>query len=175
MNKAAKQSLVLVFVVAAAGLLAWRLWPDQAQARRQQRDRDLIQAVRHNDLSAATRLLGEGADPNARTPPISVSQKAQIYYFYAARMRRVPAWGDLDRMDPHWSLLEVAVLRGDADMVSALLTKGADANYHDKGGITALTWAGRMKSFSRNNGDHPRIIALLKAAAARPRPPGSKP
>lgn len=175
MNKAAKQSFVLALVVAALGLLAWRLWPDPAQARRHQRDRALIRAVQANDLSAATRLLGTGADPNGHLPPISVSRKAQIYYLYSSRLRRVPAWGDLERMDRHWSLLEVAALLGNADMVSALLAKGADVNYHDRAGNTALTLAGKLNGDSRNGSDYPRVLALLNAAVARPRPAGNKP
>jgi len=179
MNRAAKQSFVLFLLVAAVGVLAGRLWPDGAQARRHQRDRDLVHAVQYNDVTTATRLLNEGADPNGHIQPFSVTQKAQIYYDLVSHRVKAPSWSGIDKMNAHLSLLEIAVIRGNGDMVSALLSKGADAGYQDGGKMTALTWAkmpnGATWPGGRNGPASPRILALLKAAAARPHHPGNRP
>lgn len=179
MNKAAKQSFVLLLLAAAVCLLAWRLWPDSAQARRHQRDHALMKAVQANDLMSATRLLDEGADPNGHIPPFSVTWKARICYDFVSRGAKAPSWSGIDKMNSHCSLLEIAVIRCDGDMVSLLLSKGADAGYQDSGKMTALTWAkmpnGAVRPGGRNGADAPRILALLKAAAPQAHHTGNRP
>ena len=85
MRRAARLSIRLSLTVAVLGCLAWRLWPDSTQARRQQRGLALAYAVQHDDVPAAT------------------------------------------------CLLEVAAVNGDAEMVSVLLSRGANVNYRVRG------------------------------------------
>jgi len=174
-----RKSLALVFIVAAVGFLTWRLWPDGASSRRHQRGLALIHALGTNDLVAATRLLDEGADPNAQLPTLSFTQKAEKYYLRVSRGMKSPTWNQDDEFNPRWSALEVAVVFDDVDMVGPLLAKGADAKYRDKIGNTALVWAKRLKMVERpgtqKSRDYSRMILLLEAADAPPNSLGNKP
>ncbi len=171
MSKVARQSVVLFLLAVALGVLTWRLWPDAGQASRQQRNRALFQEVTANHLAAATRLLDEGADPNAQKPPFSFAQKGKMYYFWASHGIKPPAWGQVDDTYIGWSMLQLAAMRGNAELVDVLLSKGADVNYRNKIGDTALSrvqgMKGRMSPAAWNASSYPRIVALLKAAEAR--------
>ncbi len=172
MTRTAKQYAAAFLIIAILGVVTWRLWPDDGRAR--QRDNDLVHAVKTNDLPDVTRLLEEGADPNALLPAFGLSQKAQIYYLGVTHKIKTPDWGHMDDMNPRWSVLELAVLRGDSDIVSALLSKGADIRYRDKQGKTVVMWGAMLEGMPAmplgTNRDYPRIAAMVKAAAARPRP-----
>ena len=74
--------------------------------------RELLHAAALGDLAAVEELLDAGADPNARA------------------------------MDPRGrTALILAALGGHADVVDALLAKGAGVDERDRGGLTALCWA----------------------------------
>lgn len=176
MSKALKQYAAFFLLALIVGVLAWRLWPDDGQARRQQgRDRALVLAVQGDDLAAATRLLGEGADPNAQTPPTSIGQKVRYYRFMVSNGVKVPPWGHMGDRNQHYSVLEVASMRGNADMAGLLLAKGADVSYKDRAKGTALGWALSLNGFSlfgrQDSRDYPRVVALLRAAKARRKAP----
>jgi hypothetical protein len=169
-SKAAKRSVGLFLLAAALGVLAWRLWPDAGQARRQQRSRELLQAVIQNRLADATRLLDEGADPNTQAPPLSLAQKARWDYFEVSHGRKALTWGQMDAMTPGLSVLQIAVMNDNADMVRVLLSKGADAGYRNRAGQRALgmvVWPNGVTPPAAGKADRLwRIVALLKAAAA---------
>lgn len=171
MSRTAKQLAALFLLTLVVCALAWRLWPDGGQARRQQRNHELLQAVIQNHLADAARLLDEGADPNMQQPAFSLSKKAEIYYFGVSRRIKTPNWRHLDDMNPRWSVLQIAAMHGNADMINALLSKGADVGYRDRQGGTALTWVGGVKSnpavVSASARKYPRVVALLRAAEAR--------
>jgi len=175
----ARKSLRLFLLAAAAGLLLWGSWLYAGQVRRQQRDRALVRAVKSDRLPAALALLDEGADPSARTPPLSAFQKAKVFYYGKKHGVTMPAWGHMDDANQGWSVLEIAVMRGDPALVSALLFKGADLAYKDKAGKTATDWAQHLSGTSEmafpGGSTYRRILASLKAAAARPRQSGSAP
>ncbi len=185
MTKIARQSIALFLSAVVLGLLVWRLWPDAWQAHRQQRSRELLRAVAQNRLADATRLLNEGADPDTQMPPISFSQKAELYYlFYVSHRLKPPAGRRIEDLSPVWSVLEIAAMRGNADMVGTLLAKGAHVGYRDRRGDTALGWAERMKGVVMPTrmptrwgaSQYPRTIALLKAAEVKkaPSPVGTR-
>ena len=171
MTRTAKQSIGLFLSVVVLGVLAWRLWPDGGRARQQQRNTGLLSAVLTDHLSDATQMLDEGADPNVQTRPFSVAGKAQAYYYFVSHKVKPPDWGHMDDLNPRLSVLQIAVDRGDAEMVGVLLTKGADVRYRDKAGSTALDLAEIRKATlpptTWNASTYPRIVALLKGAEAR--------
>ena len=175
MSKTAKQFAALFLVALVICLLAWRFWPDGRQALQQQRNSELLQAVAQSRLADAARLLDEGADPNTQTQPLSLSQKAQIYYHYLSHGTKVPTWSDPDKMDVRWSVLQVAIVQGNADMVNVLLTKGADVGHRDRMGETALKLAkmelGSSLTTDRQAQSFRRIIVQLRAAEARRKAP----
>ncbi len=179
MGNTAKRSLALFLLALVVCALAWRLWPDGREAHRQQRNRDLFRAVALHRLADATRLLNEGADPDTQMPPISFSQKAELYYlFYVSHRLKPPAGRRIEDLSPVWSVLEIAAMRGNADMVGTLLAKGAHVGYRDRRGDTALGWAERMKGVVMPTrmptrwgaSQYPRTIALLKAAEVKKAP-----
>ena len=171
MTKTAKQFVGLFLIVAVLGVLAWRLWPDSGRARQQQRNSDLVRAVIRNHLADATRLLDEGADPNTQIPSFNTLQKAEWYLYGVSHRMKPPTWRQMDDMDPHWSLLNFAAVRGNTDMVSVLLLRGADVGYRDRAGETALVQAKMRLNSSlttpQGASSTRRIIALLRAAEAR--------
>lgn len=171
MGRNVKQLVALCLLALIVGVLTWRLWPDGDQMRRQQRSRGLLRAVMQNHLADATRLLDEGADPDIQLQPLSFTQKAQIYYFEVSHRVKPPGWKQMDDANPHWSVLQIAAMRGNADMVSVLISKGADVGYRDKTGNTALGEVqgvrGGMPPALSSGRDYPRVVALLKAAEAR--------
>ncbi len=175
MGNTAKRSLALFLLALVVCALAWRLWPDGREAHRQQRNCDLFRVVALHRLADATRLLDEGADPNTQTPPLSTSQKAEWYYFNVLHRMKPPTWGQMDTMMPRWSALQLAVVGGDADMVSLLLSRGADVGYQDKTGKTALNQAkmGLNSSLTTPREAHNfrHIVVLLRAAEARKKAP----
>ena len=171
MTHTAKQFISLFLAVAVLGVLAWRLWPDGGQARRQQRNSELLNAVSQNRLTDATHLLGEGADPNTQTPPTSLAEKVSYYRFLRLSGAKVMPWGHMADRNQHYSVLEVATMHGNADMVGLLLSKGADVTHRDRAGDTALDRAeifDRMPKFGAlKNRDDTRVVVLLKAARAK--------
>lgn len=176
MGRTAKQSIAVFLAVAVLGLFIWHLWPDNGEARQRQRDSDLLRAVSYNRLADATRLLDEGADPNTRVPPLSLTQKTKLEYQEMSHGKRPVAWSQIDAAygDAGWSVLEVAVMHGKVSLVQALLSKGADVEYRDPWGQTALGWANMLKGGSplaSRTADSLRIAALLKAAEANKKAP----
>lgn len=172
MSKTTKRSVAVFLLALVVCVLAWRLWPDGGEARRQQRNRDLLRAVSYNRLAEATHLLDEGADPNAQVPPLSFTQKTKLEYLEMSRGKKPVAWSQIDAKyaDTGWSVLEVAVIHNKVSMVQALLSKGADAGYHDPWGQTALGWANMLKGGSplaSGTADSLRIAASLQAAEAK--------
>ncbi len=170
MDKSIKRIIGLCLLALVVGVLAWRLWPDGEQARRQQRNSDLVRAVQVNDLAAATRLLNEGADPNAQAVPLSFTQKVKWDYVQVSHGRKALTWSQMDAWNPRWSALEIAVLHGKLSMVKVLLSKGAEVRHRDEFGDTALSWAERLKGGPKLASDtHDRLLiaALLEAAEAR--------
>ena len=163
-----KKPAVLLLAACALGVLAWVVWSGAGQGKRERRDQALVSAVQKDDLPAATRLLNGGADPNAQTPPTTFSQKVRYYRFMVSNGAKVPPWGHLGDRNQHYSVLEIATMRGDADMVGLLLSRGADVNYKDRAKGTALGWAltlGDFPQFGPPDGrDYKRVIALLRAA-----------
>ena len=142
MTRTVKQAVAAFLAVAVLGLLAWRLWPDGGQVRQQQRNRELIREVWLGHLAGATRLLDLGADPNAHMQPPTFSDKVGLYYFCFSHKLKAPPWQKIDDMNPGWPPLQMAAMRGNADMVSLLLSKGADVSYRDK--QEKLRWPGRV-------------------------------
>lgn len=55
MSKIVKQPVAFFLLATVLVVLAWRLWPDAGQARRQQRNRELVHAVRLNNVAATAR------------------------------------------------------------------------------------------------------------------------
>jgi len=163
-----KKSIALLLAACVLGVLVWMVWSDGGQARRERRDRALVVAVQRSDLAAATRLLGEGADPNAQTPPTTLSQKVRYYRFMVSNGAKVSPWGHMEDRNQHYSVLEIAAMRGDADMAGLLLSRGADVDYKDRAKGTALGWAISLSGLSlfgpQDGRDYKRVVALLKAA-----------
>ena len=171
MTKTAKQFVGMFLIVAVLSVLAWRLWPDGGRARQQQRNTDLVRAVVRNYLADATRLLEEGADPNTQIPSFDTLQKAEWYFSEVSHRMKPPTWRQMDDLNPHWSLLNLAVVSGNMDMVNVLLLKGADVGYRDRAGETASVQAKIRLNSSLTTPQEAsstrRIIALLRAAEAR--------
>lgn len=168
-----KRPAALLLMVCALAAVAWLLWADGGQSRRTRRDRALVSAVQKDDLAAAARLLGEGADPNAQTPPTSLGRKIHYYRRVVSGGAGVPSLGHLGDRGPHYSVLEIASMRGNVGMVSLLLSRGADASYKDRANGTAHRWAlAAGGPFSRGpvgGRDYPRVIALLSASQQKKR------
>lgn len=171
MTKTAKQFVGMFLIVAVLGVLAWQLWPDGGQARQQQRNSHMVCAVVRNRLADATRLLDEGADPNTQIPSFDTLQKAEWYFSEVSHRTKPPTWRQMDDLNPHWSLLNFAVVSGNMDMVNVLLLKGADVGYRDRAEETAPVQAkiGLNSSLTtpQEASSTRRIIALLRAAEAR--------
>jgi hypothetical protein len=179
MKKSSQQLTALLLIVALASVLVWRPWADGRDERRQQRNQALLTAAARNRLGDVVSLLDEGADPDTQMPPMSFSQKAELYYlFYVSHRLKPPAGRRIEDLSPVWSVLEMAAMRGNADMVGTLLAKGAHVGYRDRRGDTALGWAERMKGVVMPTrmptrwgpSQYPRTIALLKAAEVKKAP-----
>lgn len=160
-----KRPAALLLMVCVLGVFAWLLRPNGGRERR---DRALVSAVQKDDLAAATRLLGEGADSNTQTPPTSLGRKIHYYQRVASGGAGVPSLGRLGDRSPHYSVLEIAAMRGNPDMVRLLLSKGADVSYKDRTNRTARDWALAAGSpfggGSMGGRDYGSVIALLSAS-----------
>jgi ankyrin repeat protein len=88
----------------------------------------LMFAARKGNLPVAKALLDAGADPSAATT------------YMGTNLYQWPGVNDKNRNDPGYSVLQIAVHRGKADVVDLLLENGADPNY-DAVGYSALQWA----------------------------------
>jgi len=88
----------------------------------------LMFAARKGNLTVAKALIQAGANPNSETT------------YMGTNLYQYPGVNDKNRNDPGYSVLQVAVHRGKADLVDLLLENGADPNY-DAVGYSALQWA----------------------------------
>ncbi len=104
----------------------------------------LIGAAREGDIEGVRTLIDRGADPNVRagvngwTPLMHAVHKHQT----GSAIVLLRGGADIDaRMQDGKTALMMAAGYGYADMVRALLDRGADAYLKTNGGETALTFA----------------------------------
>ncbi|MBI3912462.1 MAG: ankyrin repeat domain-containing protein [Armatimonadetes bacterium] len=135
------------------------IWYGYAAVLRSSRNDALISAAWTGDITTVQRLLGQGADPNARHPwfergasPLWRRERPDGYFTpltLAARSGHTPiiqvllehgAGVNARGLWRRTALME-AVLGGHVDTVEALLDHGADVNARDLWGSTALTHA----------------------------------
>src|SRR6266480_3898114 len=103
-------------------------------------DGKLLEAAKARNTAEVQKLLGEGADANAKD---NAGWTALIWAAYFGRTDTVRALlekgADINAMDDSGkTVLMSAAVRGHADTVRALLEKGADVNAKSKVGRTAL-------------------------------------
>ncbi len=125
---AASAALLLVLVPTG-------VWMLHALAPLRPADQQLVDAVNRDDVVAVRALLARGADPNTRSVPTDlweppVSTAIQRVWLRVSRPK--------SRREP---VLTAAASRGDADIVTALLDKGADPEVLDEYGSTPLVRA----------------------------------
>lgn len=114
--------------------------------RRNEWDKDLIQAVKQNDVNTVRVLLDRGADPNVN-----------VYEQYPILAPFKPFVGKAN--DFHYPALLDAIVNGHSDIAQELLRHGANPNATDNFEVPALHWAVYM-------GDNLLVEALLKRGAA---------
>jgi ankyrin repeat protein len=105
--------------------------------------RQFANAVEHAPAAMVELLLKHGADPNGVSPPDQ------------ARGR-----------NSEQPLLVTATIRGDPDVIKALIDARVNVNARDGNGWSALRWA-RDAEAQRSNPRAGEIVALLEAAGAR--------
>src|SRR6266700_514073 len=103
-------------------------------------DGKLLEAAKARNTAEVQKLLGEGADANAKD---NAGWTALMWAAFSGRAEIVRALlkkgADVNAMDDSGkTVLMSAALRGHADTVRALLEKGADVNAKSKTGRTAL-------------------------------------
>ena len=98
-------------------------------------DQQLVDAANRDDAATVHALLARGADPNTRSvptdlwqPPMDTAARRVWLRVSCPTSRRVP-------------VLTAAASRGDAEIVTALLDKGADPEVLDENGSAPLAWA----------------------------------
>ncbi len=148
--------IVLTALLAFLGLVVARVAPPLAPLRPV--DQQLVDAVNRDDVAAVRALLSRGADPNTRSVPTDLWQPP-----FDTAMRRV--WLRVSqpksRRDP---VLTAAASRGDAEIVTALLDKGANSDVVDADGFTPL-----MRAVAPWPSDRPALptVKALLAHGAR--------
>jgi ankyrin repeat protein len=177
--------LIATLAVLALGCL-------DAAATSVELDRSLVEAARRADLGAASRLLQQGASPNAMIPVLKLQAAPQRTALaedgpadaaarygetaLAAAARSgsleiarllLTAGARSDRAGALGTPLAIAALRDDLAMAELLLAAGADPNLRDGGGATPL-----YRAVLAGDAD---LARRLVAAGATPRlrSPGS--
>lgn len=121
-------------------------------------DQQLVDAVNRDDAVTVRALLARGADPNTRSmptdlwePPLDTAMRRVWLRVSDPTSRRVP-------------VLTAAASRGDSEIVTALLDKGADPNVLDADGFTPL-----MRAVAPWPSDRPALptVRALLAHGAR--------
>lgn len=129
--------------------------------QRSHRPTPLLLATSHNKLSLMRDLLKAGADPNlpgtaeigpAPEPTVEIEQAESK--FITIKTTRIPSAPEALNVTP----LIVAARRNFADAVRLLLKHGADPEFKDPEGMTALAWAKKLRHTSIQ-------IELLKHSA----------
>ncbi len=156
----------------------------------QQKAKDLNQAIWRGDKEAVTAFLARGSSPNERDsmgmtplmnatiaygdPAVRVQLIEQLIRAGADVHARVPR--ELDRPEGSTALMIACSMNGDSidalggvaepQVVEALLRAGARVNPKDENGETALSLTHTVASFTDEQENAKRTIALLEKAAA---------
>ena len=123
----------------------------------------LIGALLHNDPAEAARLLRQGADPNqghfGGLPPVILAaarQEVELVRLMAAKGADLNVRDRSGTTALMWGAFNDS---GNAAMVAALITLGADPLASNKAGETALDWA-------LKRGETPAVEMLRKAGGS---------
>lgn len=147
--------IVLFALLVVVALISWRVVPPLVPLR--PADQQLVDAVNRDDVVAVRALLSRGADPNTRSVPTDlweppVSTVIQRVWLRVSRPE--------SRREP---VLTAAASRGDADIVTALLDKGANPDVLDADGFTPLMRA--VTPWPNDRPITPTVEALLTHGA----------
>lgn len=128
-SKSGRRVVLFVLLLFLTPLIVWVL---PALLPLRATDQQLVDAVNRDDAAAVHALLARGADPNTQSvptdlweTPLDTAVRRVWLRVSRPKSRRVP-------------VLTAAASRGDAEIVSALLDKGADPEVLDEYGSTAL-------------------------------------
>ena len=154
----------IVFVLVCIGIGV----PIGRTLRQQSLDRMLIGAIRHNDASAVSELLRQGADANCHE---AAARPPSFWQMLRARVTGKPILSSptltalLLATKPHEEFAELLDAPDynentldNVAMIGALLEHGADPNARDPHGFTALLYAIRWQK-------HPAADLLLRKGA----------
>ena len=140
----------------------------------------LLFAARSGDASSARRLLAAGADPDDAAPSGAGALVVATHSGHGALARLLlDAGADANAAGAGYTALHAAILRGDADLVGALLAHGADPDaslvagtrYARQGKLFALDndWVGATPFFLAAKFGRGAIMRRLAESGADPR------
>jgi ankyrin repeat protein len=168
-----RRAILALFVLFVAVLvaLAWQGTHDASQQRQKRLNNALILESERDDSVAVSKLIHEGADPNACEQPSSFKERLERDY---PKAYSVLHYFDRDDNGPriYDPALVNAVSLGNVNAVKALLAGGASVQQKDSTGESVLHLAKEeaRDSYRRpgvsNNSD--KILLMLKQAAKNP-------
>lgn len=150
-SKHGKWAMLFALLIIFALIWAW-VFPALAPLRPP--DQQLVDAVNRDDTAAVRALLARGADPNTRSVPTDLWEPPLDTVMQRVWLR---VSQPKSRRDP---VLAAAASRGDAEIVTALLDKGASPDVVDADGFTPL-----MRAVSPWPSDRP-ALPTVKALLA---------
>jgi len=128
-------------------------------------DTALIAAAWKNDLAEAERLIGEGADVNAKDDSVQSAYLISTSEGYLELLRRtLEHGGDVASLDSYNGTgLIRAADRGHVDIVRELLETDIDVDH-----VNDLSWTALLEAIILDGGDanHTEVVRLLVEAGA---------
>lgn len=151
-SKAVMQRLVRIAFIAGCALLAAC-----------DKNTPLMEKVIADDTAAASALIAQGADVNARNNYgwTALSHAARSKNAELVRLLLEHGADANARDESGWTPLMRAAMKGNVEAAQALLEHGASVNVQEKAGWTALHWAASQ--------GHDKLVALLLSHGADPK------